>query len=227
MTTAEPGSAQAFVLEIAQGEVGFFETDNNITKYWAELDPGLQGQPWCAAFVSWCFIQAENPLPAIDRSYGFIDCSNGLNHYDGEGRLFSEPEPGDIVLYHFGKPFPVHTGIVQSVGEDGFFVAIEGNTSRDDAGSQDNGGEVCRKTRHISDVSGFGRPAYEEGVNQLKPDEREALLTVKAFVADLQAAMSEEKEGRLQQPKIDRIEQEIAALSARVAAIAAKVGATA
>ena len=60
------------VLSIAENEVGYLEKASNAclydktanagsanyTKYWAEIKPEYQGQPWCACFVTWCFVQA-------------------------------------------------------------------------------------------------------------------------------------------------------------------------
>ena len=60
------------VLEIARAEIGYLEkaspmnldskTGNagagNYTKYWRDLYPSYQGQPWCDCFVGWCFLQA-------------------------------------------------------------------------------------------------------------------------------------------------------------------------
>ena len=65
-------SAADKVIEIAENEVGYLEKasnsnlydktanagSNNYTKYWAEIKPEYQGQPWCACFVTWCFVQA-------------------------------------------------------------------------------------------------------------------------------------------------------------------------
>lgn len=58
----------AKIVEVAIGELGYLEKasnktlydktanagNNNYTKYWAEMKPEWQGQPWCDCFVSWC-----------------------------------------------------------------------------------------------------------------------------------------------------------------------------
>ena len=62
------------------------------------------------------------------------------------------------MIYSFG-----HTGIVES-GGNGTITAIEGNTSA--SGSQSNGGEVLRKRRNTSLVTGYIRP-YEKEVNSM------------------------------------------------------------
>ena len=58
------------VIQIAEQEIGYLEkasnkdlyskTGNpgsaNVVKYWDEVYPQYQGQPWCACFVSWCMM---------------------------------------------------------------------------------------------------------------------------------------------------------------------------
>lgn len=60
------------VLKIAEKEIGYLEKksardldsktgnagSNNYTKYWRDVKASYQGQPWCGAFVSWCFMKA-------------------------------------------------------------------------------------------------------------------------------------------------------------------------
>lgn len=60
------------VILIAKNEEGYLEKKSNsqldsktanagsanFTKYWRDIEPSYQGQPWCAAFVSWCFMKA-------------------------------------------------------------------------------------------------------------------------------------------------------------------------
>lgn len=48
------------VIEAARGELGYTESPpgSNRTKYWESYDPKMQGQPWCVAFLWWCFAQA-------------------------------------------------------------------------------------------------------------------------------------------------------------------------
>lgn len=68
------------------------------------------------------------------------------------------PKPGDIVMFDFygGHSRREHTGIV--VGSNGNTVyTIEGNTS---VTSNDNGGNVMRRTRSKSIITSFIRPRY-------------------------------------------------------------------
>jgi len=109
--------------------------------------------PWCMAFVQWCFDRAGLRLPYLTAS-----CDGLLGWYQRNRpqSVYKTPQPGDVVIYNFG-----HTGIVEAVG-DGTVTAIEGNTSPGAAGSQSNGGMVCRRTRSTSLVKAYIRPDYEE-----------------------------------------------------------------
>ena len=141
------------VLEIACGELGTKESpaNSNKTKYGKWY--GFDGNPWCMMFVQWCFHQAGMALPFKSAS-----CSGLLNWYKANRpkSVVKTSQPGDIVIYNFG-----HTDIVESVGS-GTITAIEGNTSPGEAGSQSNGGMVCRRVRKTSLATAYIRPDYEE-----------------------------------------------------------------
>ena len=159
------------VLAYARAELGKSESPagSNRTPYGKWY--GMDGQPWCMMFVQWVFAQAGAPLP-----YKTASCSAllGWCRKNRPGSVCKTPQPGDIVIYNFG-----HTGIVESAGT-GTITAIEGNTSPGAAGSQDNGGMVCRRTRKTSTVTAYLRffekkedktmdnipsPAHKEGVD--------------------------------------------------------------
>lgn len=59
----------------------------------------------------------------------------------------SAPEAGDIVIYDWDGGDPDHIGIVEEYLGAGTFSAIEGNTNN----------AVRRRTRYMTQVSGFGR----------------------------------------------------------------------
>lgn len=145
------------VLEIARGELGNTESPagSNRTKYgrWMRLD----GQPWCMSFVQWCYAQAGKLLPFRTGS-----CSALLNWYREHQPecIVAEPQPRDIIIYNFG-----HTGLVES-SFGSTVTAIEGNTSPGEAGSQDNGGGVFRRSRRKSLVKAYIRPFKEEEMDQ-------------------------------------------------------------
>ena len=161
------------VLAIAEAEIGYIEKDSpallydktanagdgNYTKYWQEILPSFQGQPWCACFVTWCMVQA----------FGRGTAANLLGHYPytyvptlaGLFEQYANPKRGDIVCFwnKNQKEF-VHTGFVVSVNGDNF-ETIEGNTSGLN-GIVPNGGTVRKKSYYNSALPGtkFIRPNY-------------------------------------------------------------------
>ena len=145
-------------LTIARAELGTMESpanSNNVkynTWYYGKAVSG-SAYPWCMAFVQWVFNQAGMKLPYLTAS-----CNALLNWYKANrsAGVVKAPLPGDIIIYNFG-----HTGIVESVSS-GMVTAIEGNTSPSAAGSQSNGGMVCRRTRSMALVTAYIRPEYEK-----------------------------------------------------------------
>ena len=160
------------VLSIAAAEVGYLEKksnsnldsatnnagSNNYTKYWRDVKPSYQGQPWCAAFVTWCFEKAfgKSNATKLLKHYPYVYCPTMASLFT----LYSTPKRGDIVIFKRGGTY-AHTGIVESVSGNSI-TTIEGNTS---GGSTiiANGGGVCRKTYLLANLPGtkFCRPNYE------------------------------------------------------------------
>lgn len=139
-------------LDVARGELGNTESPagSNRTRYGAWM--GMDGQPWCMSFVQWCFAQAGRPLP--HRTASCDDLLSWYKRYCPE-RVVTVPQTGDIIIYNFG-----HTGIVEGVGvgkDAGYILAIEGNTSAGEAGSQSNGGGVFRRKRSKALVTAYIR----------------------------------------------------------------------
>lgn len=149
------------VLAIARGELGNTESPagSNRTKYGKWF--GLDGYAWCMMFVMWCFNQAGalRLLPKRTAS-----CWDLMRSAKAAGCWVTKDyRPGDVVIYDFpGGAATDHTGIIESVTASGV-VAIEGNTSQ--AGSQSNGGQVCRKSRKFNLIVGAVRPKFEEEEN--------------------------------------------------------------
>lgn len=159
------------LIKIAEAEIGYLEKrsnsqldsktanagSGNYTKYWRDVYPSYQAQPWCAAFVSWCMMKA----------FGLDTAKKLLKHWPYTycptlGNLFvknANPKVGDIVIFFRGGEF-AHTGIVTAVSGDKF-ETIEGNTSGA-SGIVDNGGGVCRKSYYNSNLPGtkFCTPDY-------------------------------------------------------------------
>lgn len=81
------------VINIALNEVGYLEKasnsnlynktanagSNNYTKYWADIYPSYQGEPWCACFVTWCLVQAFGKEIATEMlgHYPYVYCPTG------------------------------------------------------------------------------------------------------------------------------------------------------
>lgn len=159
------------VILIAKNEEGYLEKKSNnqldsktanagsanYTKYWRDIKPDYQGQPWCAAFISWCFMKA----------FGLDNAKKLLKHWPYVycptlGKLFTRnanPKIGDIVIFYHNGTF-THTGLVTAVIGDRFYT-IEGNTSGA-SGIIANGGGVCAKSYFNSQMPGtkFCTPDY-------------------------------------------------------------------
>lgn len=150
-------------IKIAKNEIGYLEKKSNsqldsktanagsanYTKYWRDVKSSYQGQPWCAAFVSWCFMKAFglNKAKKLLKHWPYVYCP-------ALGQLFAKnanPKVGDIVIFYHGGTF-THTGIVTAVNGDRFYT-IEGNTSGA-SGIIANGGGVCAKSYLNSQMPG-------------------------------------------------------------------------
>lgn len=146
------------VLDVARNEIGVKESPANSNKQKYGEWYGWNGAAWCCIFICWLFNEAKMPLP-----YKTASCSSLLNWYkkNRPQSVYNTPKAGDVIIYNFG-----HTGIVESVGT-GKITAIEGNTSSSEAGSQSNGGMVCRKTRSTSLVTAYIRPDYDKETTKM------------------------------------------------------------
>lgn len=168
------------VINIALAEVGYLEKatnanlddktanagSNNYTKYWRDIYPAYQGQPWCACFVTWVFVVAFGKVMAqkLLKHYPYVYCPTMADLFT----LNANPKVGDIVIFKHNGVF-THTGIVIKVSGDQFWT-VEGNTS---GGSTiiANGGGVCKKTYFNSNLPGtkFITPDYSK-IQEIKSD---------------------------------------------------------
>ena len=148
------------VIDAAKNEIGYQETGNNDTKYGKWY--GLNNQPWCAMFVSWCFAQADlSELVAASTKKGFASCDAGFKWFSKKGKIVpvGQAQAGDIVFFQFDADAqPDHVGIVIKNDGKKYLWCIEGNTSGDTKGSQSNGDGVYTKKRAYSLVMGVARP---------------------------------------------------------------------
>jgi CHAP domain len=141
------------MLATARSQIGVRERGNNRTPYGRWY--GVDGQAWCAMFVSWVFAHAGRPLPAIDSRRGYALVRDGYRWARAHGRWTRRPQVGDVffILYGNGQG---HTGIVERVNRNGTITTIEGNTNTD---GSSNGVGVFRRRRSIRSINGgFMRP---------------------------------------------------------------------
>lgn len=154
------------ILETAKSQSGVKESPagSNQTKYGAWY--GLNGEKWCAIFVSWVYNEAGYPLGRIDTSKGYQSCASGYNFWKKKNMLTSSPLGGDIVLYDWnGDGLCEHTGIfIEWINEGNSFFAWEGNTA---VGDNSDGGQVMRRERKKSTVKAFVNPGVVD--TQLSP----------------------------------------------------------
>jgi cell wall-associated NlpC family hydrolase len=148
------------VVAIAKSQLGYKEGTNNDTMYGKWY--GLNYQPWCAMFVSWCFDQAgQVKLVAASSKKGFASCDAGLKwfiKYDHTVPV-GKAQAGDIAFFQFDADAQAdHVGIVVKNDGKKYLWCVEGNTAGDNAGSQSNGDGVYLKKRPYSLIMGVARP---------------------------------------------------------------------
>jgi cell wall-associated NlpC family hydrolase len=149
------------VLNRAKFETGYTEKNNNETKYGAWY--GVNKQPWCAIFVSWCYDKAGLvDKVAVQSKKGFASCDAGLKWFAKKNKIVpvGEAKEGDIVFFQFDNDAqPDHVGIVEkNMKRLKALKTIEGNTSPNNKGSQSNGGGVYQKKRSYATVMAVVRP---------------------------------------------------------------------
>jgi hypothetical protein len=150
------------VVRVAESKVGYVERggsdghSGNITEFWAELDPGLQGQPWCACFIRWTDKHAHGPVLPISNPYycpSIVTYARQHGLWNPRGH---KAKAGDYVLFDFeGHGVAEHIGRLRR-DWDGHSNAltVEGNTSSGNYGSQANGGGVYNRVREASLILG-------------------------------------------------------------------------
>ena len=167
------------VMAIAKSQIGVMESpanSNNVkynTAYYGHKVSG-SGYSWCAVFEWWCCQQAvkkyggTNPIPKnSNAAYSQDDIIKKGGKWilqktksaSARRKALKKYKLGDVVCFDFGAmdAYRDHTGFVLEVSGDWVYT-IEGNTSV--SGSQSNGGRVCKKKRHYTDICSCARPKY-------------------------------------------------------------------
>jgi cell wall-associated NlpC family hydrolase len=148
------------VVDVAKSQLNYRETGNNDTIFGKWY--GLNNNPWCAMFVSWCYDQAGLVSKvAAQTKKGFASCDVGLKWFTKKNKIVpvGQAQSGDLVFFQFDKDAQAdHVGICASNDGKGFLMVYEGNTSGDSKGSQSNGDGVFLKKRSYSLIMGVARP---------------------------------------------------------------------
>lgn len=183
---------QQRVIATARAEVGYLEKKsnyklddktanagkNNYTKYWRDMSPSFQGEPWCDCFVGWVFLRTFGEKIAQELLCGGLysyRTPTSADCFKAKGQYYKVPRPGDVVYFNVGREIG-HTAIVAWVNGSQMGT-IEGNTSGA-SGVIPNGGGVCEKTYtylNNSYINGFGRPDWSEA------EEEDFLMSYEKF----------------------------------------------
>lgn len=125
---SECRSAVKRIVEVAAGEIGVVEQPDGSNRG-ARVDvytaPDL-GIPWCAAFVSWCFLRGAedgSPFGRILSAYKFAQWGNEHGRTLGDAAI---PQAGDVFVILRGN-LHGHVGLVVGLTMDGRMLTVEGN----------------------------------------------------------------------------------------------------
>lgn len=151
------GSRQR-IQQIFRAEIGVRErTGKNDGKRVGEYlkITGLdEGYAWCAAFVSWVFLEAgfrepRTPWSPVLFPEKRVIWERSLELAKDNKRDKKEPQPGDVFGIYFNTLKRIaHVGFVDEWG-DKYLVTVEGNTNESDSNEGDG---VYRKRRLISTI---------------------------------------------------------------------------
>ncbi len=147
------------VLKVAKSQVGVREAGTNrgpdVDKYLSSV--GLKpppGNPWCMAFVYWCFEKASQTMgrgnPAVKSGHCLTVWNNATGKKVSGSEAVNNPakiKPGYVFIMDYGGG-KGHTGFVVSVN-GGIVTTIEGNTN--DGGSREGDG-VYQRSRKINSI---------------------------------------------------------------------------
>ena len=147
---AKEASFRKDAVKLAKSKVGTIETPVNIQEFGKWY--GMNGVPWCAIFVSWCFANSGSKSFSRRSRWAYVPYVLNDAHAARNGLTITRaPEAGDLVLFDWDSDGVCdHIGIVEKPSP---LVTIEGNTSPTD---NSNGGQVMRRTdRSASDIAAF------------------------------------------------------------------------
>ena len=145
------------IVEIALSQKGYKEGPNNDTKYGEWY--GLNYNPWCAMFVSWCANQVGIPEDIIPK---FAGCTTGFKKMTNMGITTKEkivPERGDLIFFDWDRTGDYdHVGIVTHTDNE-YVYTVEGN--------HDDNVDTYRYSFNAYYIAGYAKPKYD---NDPKPE---------------------------------------------------------
>lgn len=137
----------------------------------------LDGQFWCAMFVVACIYESKagqidttQPIGSLEVRQDVVEwmkkelsfggsisglaaCETWKNNFMKHRRVDNKPTKGSFVVFLDKTGHAYHIGIVESVGSNGEYTTIEGNTGGNGGGVIPNGGSVKRLKRNVSKQS--------------------------------------------------------------------------
>jgi hypothetical protein len=149
----EPGkTVRQLALEGAIRHIGTKESPrgSNHTAYGEWY--GVDYQPWCAIFVTYCFVIEAGGSPSFERGsqYAYVPYVVRDAHNNRNGlSVTKDPIPGDAVCFDWQRDVTFdHIGIFEKWIDKsaGIFQSVEGNTGANDFS---NGGQVMRAQRNV------------------------------------------------------------------------------
>lgn len=154
------------IVAIALSQKGYQEGYNNDTKYGKWY--GLNFNPWCAMFVSWCAFQVGIPENIIPK---FAGCTTGFNEMSEMGITTNEhitPEKGDLIFFDWDISGDYdHVGIVTEV-KDGMVYTIEGN--------HNDCVDEYKYPLNASYIRGYAKPRYNDAPEPPTPESDPVVL---------------------------------------------------
>lgn len=148
-----PKSLGVRALGIARTHIGEKEQPAGSNKQEFGVWYGLNAEPWCAMFISYCYAKAGSKTFIPKRYYAYVpfivnDARAGRNGLS----VTQHPVAGDLVCYDWDGGVADHVGLFDHWSGGNDFVAVEGNTA---VGNDSNGGEVMERKRRRSQVEAF------------------------------------------------------------------------
>ena len=164
-------TAQA-ALNIAAADIGYYAPDDpepgSVAGRWLadKLNQAWLRGPstriwWCMAAVSMWVYKSGGRMPGGPQ----FNTDAAVAAARRENRLVdkNDTQVGDVLIYdwNYGTMATDHTGLCLDPSSDSVVIAIEGNTSSGNAGSQSAGNGVHRRIRDWDDVRYVIRPYYD------------------------------------------------------------------